>query len=46
LKARVYVSDYPELKYISDNVASKLIGNRPFNSYAELEDFVAKRARE
>jgi len=34
------------IKYISDNVASKLIENRPFNSYAELEDFVAKRARE
>ncbi len=31
------------IKYISDNVASKLIGNRPFNSYAELEDFVAKK---
>jgi len=31
------------IKYISDNVASKLIENRPFNSYAELEDFVAKK---
>jgi len=31
------------IKYISDNVASKLIENRPFDSYAELEDFVAKK---
>jgi DNA polymerase-3 subunit alpha len=31
------------IKYISDNIASKLIENRPFNSYAELEDFVAKK---
>ena len=31
------------IKYISDNIASKLIENRPFNSYKELEDFVAKK---
>ena len=31
------------IKYISDNIASKLIENRPFSSYKELEDFVAKK---
>jgi len=27
------------IKYISDNIASKFIERRPFNSYAELEEF-------
>ena len=27
------------IKYISDNIAEKFIANRPFNSYAELEEF-------
>jgi DNA polymerase III subunit alpha len=31
------------IKFISDNVANKFIGARPFNSYAELEKFTAQK---
>lgn len=31
------------IKYISDNIASKFIEAKPFNSYAELEEFTARR---
>ena len=31
------------IKYISDNIAEKFIGARPFSSYAELEEFVKKK---
>ena len=31
------------IKYISDNIAQKFIGARPFSSYAELEEFVKKK---
>lgn len=31
------------IKYISDNIASKFIEAKPFNSYAELEEFTARK---
>lgn len=31
------------IKYISDNIASKFIEARPFNSYEELADFTARK---
>jgi len=31
------------IKFISDNIASKFIEARPFNSYAELEDFTMRK---
>ena len=31
------------IKYISDNIASKFLAARPFNSYAELEEFALRK---
>ena len=31
------------IKYISDNIATKFIDARPFNSYKELEDFASQK---
>jgi len=31
------------IKYISDNIAEKLLAGRPFNSYAQLQEFVSSK---
>ena len=31
------------IKYISDNIAEKLLAGRPFNSYAQLQEFVSAK---